>query len=345
MTEQNISIQHLDNNKSAEWDAYVQNHTEGTFFHLHGWKAVVEKSYGHKMYYIHALQNGKIAGVLPLGNIKSFLFGNSLTSVPFCVYGGVIADNEKIASALEDEAIILAKKLGVQFLELKNMTRQRDGMLTKDLYVTFRKKIDADADVNMKNIPRKQRAMVRKGIKASMSPVWDNNLDVFYDIYAASVKAHGTPVFPKKYFRNLMNNFGDKCRILNVYKDNAPVSSVMSFYFRDEVLPYYAGGTPLARRLKAFDFMYWTLMEKSREEGITIFDFGRSKEGTGSYSFKKNWGFLPKTLSYQYELISIKNIPEINPLNPKYQLFIKAWQRMPLFMTKIVGPLISKNLG
>ena len=345
MSKDNVVIKYLDKTNSEDWNKYVLGHNEGTFFHLLEWKEVIEKSYGHKMYSLCAFDTDKIVGVLPLGNIKSMLFGNSLSSTPFCVYGGVIADNEDIALMLEEEAINLAKKIGVEYLELRNLSRKRDDLLTKDLYVTFRKEIDEDSDVNMKNIPRKQRAMVRKGMKAGLTPVWDDNLDVFYEIYAGSVKAHGTPVFPKKYFKMLLQVFGDKCKILNLYKDKVPVSSVMSFYFKDEVLPYYAGGTLLARKVKAFDYMYWVVMEQSREEGLKTFDYGRSKEGTGSYSFKKNWGFVPQSLPYQYELISIDVLPEINPLNPKYQLFIKAWQKMPLFMTKIIGPIISKNLG
>lgn len=345
MVQNEIAINTLTDRESCRWDDYVRTHESGTFFHLAGWMEILGRVFGHKTFYLYAQTGTEIVGVLPLGNIKSFLFGNSLSSVPFCVYGGVLCNTPEIGDLLEAEARKIANDLRVDSLELKNTIKNENGLPTKELYVTFKKEIDPDPDVNMKNIPRKQRAMVRKGIKAGMNPVWDNNLNVFYNTYALSVKSHGTPVFPKKYFMALLEVFKSDCKILNVYKDNIPVSTVMVFYFRNEALPYYGGGTPEARRLKAFDYMYWEVMQDACRQGLGIFDYGRSKKGTGSYSFKKNWGFEPQQLYYQYYLIKAEKIPEINPLNPKYRLFIAAWKKLPLFVTKMIGPLLSRNLG
>jgi FemAB-related protein (PEP-CTERM system-associated) len=119
----------------------------------------------------------------------------------------------------------------------------------------------------------------------------------------------------------------------------------MSFYFRNEVLPYYGGGTEEARQFAANDFMYWELMRNSCEKGLKVFDFGRSKRNSGSYSFKANWGFEPQPLHYEYRLIHSSAIPDHNPSNPKYQFFIKAWQKIPLTIANLIGPHIVKNLG
>jgi FemAB-related protein (PEP-CTERM system-associated) len=197
----------------------------------------------------------------------------------------------------------------------------------------------------MKAIPRKQRAMVRKGIKAGLQAAVDADVDRFYRIYAQSVRDHGTPVFPKKYFAVLKDVFQDNCEVQTTTLNGEPASTVMSFYFRNEVLPYYGGGTPLARRVKGFDFQYWELMRRAAENGYQIFDYGRSKAGTGSYSFKKNWGFEPEPLEYQFRLVRAKAVPDVNPLNPKYQLFIKAWQKLPLAVANTLGPMIARNLG
>ena len=148
-----------------------------------------------------------------------------------------------------------------------------------------------------------------------------------------------------EFYKKIKNVFGAECEILTVTKDGRAISSVMSFYFRDEVLPYYGGGTSEAREFAANDFMYWELMRRAAGRGIRIFDFGRSKKGTGSYDFKGNWGFEPQPLYYEHYLLGIKEMPEINPLNPKYQLFIRAWKAMPYALTKIIGPMVAKNLG
>ena len=119
----------------------------------------------------------------------------------------------------------------------------------------------------------------------------------------------------------------------------------MSFIFRDEIIPYYGGGTSTARVLAANDFMYWEVMRRACESGCQWFDFGRSKIGAGAYNFKKNWGFEPTPIAYSYWLRRLDHLPEINPLNPKYRHFIAAWKRLPLPLANLLGPRIARYLG
>jgi len=341
----NLSVHELTDVDKERWDTFVQRCPDATFFHRAGWKRVIEEVFGHRCWFLFAEREGNIEGVLPLSQIKSRLFGNTLISLPFCVYGGVAASSIESREILTKAAVDMAESFGVDALEMRNIEQHQPSWEQKNLYVTFRKEIDPDPEVNMKNIPRKQRAMVRKGIKADLSADWDENSDRFYDAYSRSVHALGTPVFSRRLFSTLLDEFGDNCRILTVSREKKTISSVLSFYFRDEVLPYYGGGSSEARALKANDFMYWELMSRSAEDGIRIFDFGRSKEGAGSYSFKKNWGFEPRPLHYEYHLVNADTVPEVNPNNPKYQLFINLWRKLPLSVTQWLGPHIVKNLG
>jgi len=355
VSETSIEIKELESQSIQCWDAFVEACPEATFFHRAGWKKAIEEGMGHRAYFLYAERNGNIEGVLPLGHVKSFLFGNALMSAPFCVYGGIAAYSDAARVALHQAAEKLAHRLGVDYLEMRNAQFAQtelsesqlpnENWLEKELYVTFRKEIDPDAEKNLLSIPRKQRAVVRKGIKAALTSEIDTDIHRFYDAYAQSVRNLGTPVFPKKFFTVLRDVFGEHCEILTVVKEGRLISSVMSFYFRDEVLPYYGGGTSEARTVKGNDFMYWELMRRAGERGIRIFDYGRSKLGTGSYSFKKNWGFEPEPLKYEYLLVKASEIPDVNPLNPKYRLFINAWKRLPLPVSKFVGPFISRNLG
>lgn len=343
--ENKIEVRELDNHSEAEWDAFVEQCPEATFFHRAGWKRVIESSFGHKTHFLYAARNGKIEGVLPLGHVKSRLFGNALISSPFCVYGGVAAVTVDATVALNQRASELARSLNVDYLEMRNRTEHMPERPRKDLYVTFRKELDPDSDENLKAIPRKQRAVVRKGIKAGLNGVIDPDPGRFYQIYGQSVRNLGTPVFSRKFFVNLMETFGESCEILTIENQGEAVSSVMSFYFRDEVLPYYGGGTANARQVKSNDFMYWELMRRSVERGVKVFDYGRSKKGTGSYRFKIHWGFEPEPLHYEFELVAARELPDINPLNPKYRMFIALWQKLPLPVSMTVGPWISKNIG
>jgi FemAB-related protein (PEP-CTERM system-associated) len=344
-----IAVQRLDpadERGSARWDGFVRGCPAATFFHRAGWQRVLQRSFGHRTHFLFAERRGEISGVLPLAHVKSWLFGSSLASLPFAVYGGVAAADDESAQALEREADRLARSLGVQHLELRNVARRHQDWPLQDLYVTFRKPILGDEQANLLAIPRKQRAMVRKGIGNGLASAIDDGIDRFFALYADNVHRHGTPALPRRYFQALRDEFGADCEVLTVAApDGRAVSSVLSFYFRDEVLPYYAGDAVAARELAANDFKYWELMRRSCARGVKTFDYGRSKQGTGSYSFKKNWGFEPAPLHYEYRLYKRDAVPQNNPNNAKYKLLIETWRRLPLAWANWLGPYVVRSLG
>ena len=335
-----------DTDAAARWDAFVLACPQATFFHRAGWQKIIGEVFRHTTYFLYAERDGQIEGVLPLAQVKSFLFGHSLVGLPFTVYGGVAASNDAAADALETEAQAIAQKLGVEHLELRNVQRRHQDWPLQDLYVTFRKEILPDTEANMLAIPRKQRAMVRKGLKNNLRSELDPGVDRFFALFAGNVHRHGTPAMPKRWFQALRDEFGADCEVLTVVSASGqPLSSVLSFYFRDEVLPYYAGDAEAARDLAANDFKYWELLRRSCERGLKRFDFGRSKQGTGPYAFKKNWGFEPTPLQYEYRLYKRAAVPQNNPNNAKYQMLIKTWRRLPLGLANWLGPLVVRNLG
>ncbi|MGB5102810.1 MAG: FemAB family XrtA/PEP-CTERM system-associated protein [Steroidobacteraceae bacterium] len=340
-----VSVRAFQESDRAAWNAFVRAHPDGTFFHLAEWQDVLRRAFGHRCHYLLVEQFGEIRGVLPLAEVKSLLFGHALVSTPFCVYGGIVATDEATHAALATAACDLAWRLGVDHLEMRNRRRSHPDWPCKDLYVTFRKEIDADSEKNMLAIPRKQRAMVRKGIKEELRAEVDERVDRHYDMYSESLRNLGTPVFSKRYLEVLKDVFGEACDIVTILKGDRPVASVLNFYFRDEVLPYYGGGTQEARAVAGNDFMYWQVMERGREKGCRIFDYGRSKRGTGAFDFKTYWGFEPEPLYYEYYLVRRKEMPNLSPTNPRFGRAIEFWRRLPLKLTQLVGPPVAKYLG
>lgn len=344
LTVRTLGIHHAAD--AMRWDAFVFACPQATFFHRAGWQALIRQVFRHDTYFLYAEDQEGVRGVLPLAHVNSRLFGNALVSLPFSVYGGVVALDADAAAALEREAEQLAQRLGVDHLELRNVQRRHADWALQDLYVTFRKPIAPQEEDNMLAIPRKQRAMVRKGIKSGLTAHIDSTADRFFALYADNVHRHGTPALPKAYFNALFHIFGSDCEVLTVCApDGRPVSSVLSFYFRDEVLPYYAGDHKAARDLAANDFKYWELMRLACARGLRVFDFGRSKKDTGSYAFKKNWGFEPTPLHYEYRLYKRDSVPQNNPSNAKYRVLISAWRRMPIGLANWLGPKIVRHLG
>ncbi len=342
----------LDEASEKAWDAFVLSRAEGTFFHRAAWRRVIARAFGHATHYILAERDGAVVGVLPLARVRTMLFGDSLISVPFCVCGGPLATDEEAMAALDAEAAALMRRLSVPVMEYRFLVPPPEGWLDpaqwiarSDLYVVFRKPIAADDEVNLKAIPRKQRAMVRKGIDRGLTSVLDTDTPRLHRIYAESVRNLGTPVFARRYFDILLEEFAGHIDIVTILDGEEALASVMNFYHRDEVLPYYGGGIRLARERYGNDFMYWEVMRRAAARGARLFDFGRSKIGTGAFAFKKNWGFVPEPLHYRFRLAPGAAIPDHNPLNPKYRMFIAAWKKLPLPVAGLLGPRIVRGLG
>lgn len=346
-----VRIRALDDGAAAAWDAFVEASPEATFFHRSAWAGVIARAFRHRTHYAYAEQDGAIVGVLPLARMRTRLFGDTLASTPFCVYGGAVAATPEAAAALEAHALGLQRQLGVPCLEYRRLAAVDAGWTGRPpLYYTFRKPITLtgdDAKDMAKNIPRKQRAEVRKAIERhKLTSVSDADTDRLHRIYAESVRNLGSPVFPRRYFRLLGAAFPGAHDVTTVLHEGRPVSAVLNFHWRDQVLPYYGGGTRAARGLSANDFMYWEVMRRAgRERGATLFDFGRSKIDTGAFAYKRNWGFTEEELHYCYRLAPGAAVPANNPNNPKYKLVIAAWKRLPLPVANLLGPPLVRGLG
>lgn len=335
---------------AQRWDAFVQASAPATFCHWSGWGRVIERVWHHEPHHLLAESKGEISGILPLFHVKSRLFGSMLVSSPNAVYGGVVANNEEERQALLAEAKRLAGQLRVDYLELRHTTevpsRTDSELQRKDLYFTFEHAISTDEDALMKTFPRDIRTMIRKGSKNGLTAQLGREelLDEFYEVYATSLRNLGTPVFPKRLFAEFLREFPKQSDILMIRQGEKVAGSVLSFYFRDTVMPYYAGAYTDFYRAGINNFMYWELMRSAAARGYSRFDFGRSKISTGAYEFKRGWGMEAKALPYQFYLVRQQEMPNLNPTNPKFELMIKLWKQLPLGVTKMVGPMIVKNL-
>ena len=329
------------------WDDFGAGCPQASFFHRAAWQGVIAGVFGHRTHFLFAEDAaGAVVGVLPLAQVRSWLFGHALVGLPFASYGGIAAGTEAARAALLAEACALAGTLGVDHLELRNTEPQQAGWPTQQLYVAFRMPIPAVLDEKMLCIPQKRRNMVRKAVKLGLHAVPDDSVESFFPVFAANARDHGTPALPKKYFEVLKSTFGADCSIMSIHNASGRcISSIMCFLHKGEVLAYYAGELPEARAAAANDLKYWEVMKWAASRGCNRFDIGRSKRGTGSYEFKKLWGFEPVPLHYQYALTRRKSMPQNNPTNPKYRLLIKAWQRLPLPVANRVGPLLVRSLG
>lgn len=348
-----------DNGRLAALAAYIHGHDDATIFHGLAWNFAVSRATGHD--FIAAIAHdaqGDICGYCPMHIVHSPFFGRALVSSAFAVDGGILADNRKMARPLFAQLQNHAERYSCSTVELRGgiMPSGQNWQIKDNVHAGFVRALvpdsgdeQADDDAQLLDIPRKQRAEIRKGLKNNLSVKIgrdEQNRDWHYRIYSESVRNLGTPVFPKALFGAVMDEMGENTDILTVFdEDNQPVSSVLSLYWRDIVMPYWGGGLWQARQNRANEIMYYALMCHARKKGCRHFDFGRSKIDTGAYHYKKNWGFEPEALRYAQYAVSGKEIRDINPLSPKYQAKIALWRKLPLPLANILGPVISKGLG
>ncbi|MBI1745179.1 MAG: FemAB family PEP-CTERM system-associated protein [Acidobacteria bacterium] len=329
---------------AIHWDHFVRQHEDGSFFHLTGWKQVIERTFGYQSSYLSLEDRGQLVAVLPLFKVKSPLCRVAFTSVPFGVYGGILASSSSAYSELMAKAKALAEEQRAAYVEFKNIRKRDEDLPTKDLYVTFIQDLDPDPAINFELIPRKTRRMVRVSLRNELEAEFTREgIDEFYEIYAHSLHWLGTPVFPKRLFQNILQTFPE-CFFLFVRHRGRRIAGVLTLVYGGSLLPYYGGSYREYNHLGANNFMYWKLIEHGCQTGYKRFDFGRSKKnaGSGSYDYKRHWGMQEISLEYQYYLSPGEHLPNVSPANPKFKLLVETWKRLPFPLTKILGPRLVR---
>jgi FemAB-related protein (PEP-CTERM system-associated) len=334
-------------------EAYVERIPQATMFHTPAWKSVLEQTFGLQVFYLYVQEGDRVCGVLPLVLNKSLLFGTSLVSVSFGVYGGICAENKRAEELLLEEAKAVAQREKAGYIEFRNSKPSSTEMPTKDLYMTFILELNGDSEVVWKAMRKRNRNILRKGIKSGLQlyrapepgHIDEQEFAAFYELFAGSQRALGTPVLPKRFFKNLVAEFGSQVCLFSATYEGKIVSSLWVFLFKDSVSPYYIGYDPNYLAYAPNNWILWEAIKYSCEHGYRYYDMGRSRQGSGSFSFKKHWGIEPQPLYYQYYLNTSTQIPNINPSNPKFDLPKRIWSRLPLGLTKVLGPKLVKYLG
>lgn len=321
---------------------------QGSLFHLPAWLTAVERGTGQKACGYIVEQMGVITGWLPLTEVRSRLFGKALVSSGFGVGGGVLADDGDAAAALAVSAQVHATQNGFPSVELRGGPVPEGWCEWSDKHCGFERALASDDEAELLAIPRKARAEVRKGLKNGLtvrtgrSPA---DIAAHYAVYSESVRNLGTPVFPRALFKAMLDAFPDSSDILTVYSGDTALASVLSFYHDGAVMPYWGGGSFAARGARANELMYYELMLHARRKGMTRFDFGRSKTGSGPFHFKKNWGFEPQPLTYCEWTAPGAQARNIDPTSDTYSSRIELWKKLRLPLANAIGPFIARDLA
>ena len=345
-TEPALAVRAALGTEDARRDAYVRNHPQGTFFHLSGWRRVIERVHGHDGLDLLALRGERVVGVLPLMLCRSF--GRSrLISMPYATYGGPLGDTSEVERALVEHAKRLAEELSVAYLELRFIEPRALDLVPNTLYSTFIRDLPADPAEVLARMPKKARAEARKArdkhrLELSSGPWY---LDDLERLFLLNKRELGSPALPSAHFRAILEQFERAISVHLVRQATQPLAAVMSFAYGDTLIAYYAGTLPGAdRSASASNFMYMALQEWAVERGFKRFDFCRSRVDSGAHEFKRHQGFEPTPLAYGYHLVKRHSLPTFTPSNPRTALLRATWSRLPLWLARSLSERLSHYL-
>ena len=336
----------LDERTEGEFQAYIDRHPNGTLFHGLAWKRAVESAFGHIPHYLLVQRNGEVAGVLPLFEVRSLVAGRFFVSVPYATYGGVLADDERVAQALIGAAEEIARNRSARSIELRNAYALAGAQAAARSHATFERTLPDSPDSVLGWIPRKARAAARRaaeryGLEVEFRE--GGGLDELWGLYSRSMRRLGSPNYPLKFFRELAQNI-DSCVELVRYRGR-PVAGLLTFFDRGRALPYFSG---IDERLDLYglsNFLYWQSMVDAVRRGCGVYDFGRTRvDNTGPFDFKRSFGFEPRPLGYQTIVMPGHRAPNLSPALRRWSVARRVWKKLPLGLTRPLGAVLAKSI-
>lgn len=330
----------------VRWDGFVRSRSEASIYHRSAWATVMAKAFGHDTRYLAAVEGDEIVGILPLVQFKSRLFSRCLVSLPFLNYGGVVADTPDAERALLDAAIGEARAAGASYVELRHTRRYFADLPSKTHKVAMVLPLASTSDQQWSQLDRKVRNQVRKAQKSgiSMTTGGIELLDAFYDVFATNMRDLGTPVYTKAFFREVLTAFPEEARLFCATLENQTVAASLVLRDRDRMEVPWASALAQFNNLAPNMLLYWEMLKTAVEQGCTHFDFGRCTPLAGTYRFKAQWGAVPHELCWEYWLANGQSLPNLSPDNTRFATAIAVWRKLPLNVTKLVGPWVVRNI-
>lgn len=328
---------------ATRWNAFVNLCGTANFYQRFEWRDVNARSLGHRTEFLLAERGDAVVGVLPLVHVRSALFGHVISSMPFVNFGGPAALDEAAEAALLAAARAHAEASRCHYLELR-ATKPFDGMPTNTDKVSMTVPLVADPEALMKAFTQKHRHNLRRALKNALEVRAGGAelLDPFYGLMVKSWKDLGTPLYERAYFADILAAFGDGIRIFVAYHEGQPVATALNGHHRDTVEGMWAATDPAAHQLSPNYVLYWEMLRDACTRGFTSFHLGRSTKDSGAVTFKEKWLAQPKQLYWNYHLVRATGMPGLNPRNPKYQLAIRTWRRLPLPVLSVLGPRLAR---
>ena len=341
-----MKVEVLQSSDSA-CDVFVQRHPDAKLCHLYAWAERVVRKGGHSPFYLVARDGDDVYGILPLTQVRSRIFGNRMVSQASSNYGGPLTECPEALDALFEHAVRLATERGCESIEFRNIEPLPYDLQRREDKMCMHLPLKADPEDVWKKFKPKVRNQVRKAEKSGIVAE-SGDLDMvreFYKVYTVRMHQLGTPPRSRKFICDVLTGFPDNSRIFVVRLDGKAVGAGLTIHYKGFVEIPLAATLTQYNKLCPNNLLYWTVMEYYCKAGAAMFDFGRCTVDSNTYRFKKQWGAEPVKLNYQYWTRPGHELSFLSPDNPKYRKKVEMWKKLPLWLTRLIGPYISRHLG
>ena len=361
------------------WDSYVRNHPDASLFHRFGWREIIHGTYGHATYYLMAFDKEpdavprnaeearrsveSILGVLPLAHLKHGIFGNCLVSLPFVDSGGILASCRKAEEILLSEAIKIGRATGASRIELRHerplvscnelsafcseTSQEPLQIATRSDKVRMLLNLPDSSEMLVKSFKSKLRSQIAKPLKEGLTSRTGGVelLEDFYKVFLVNMRDLGSPVHSIKLMRHVLSEFSESSKIIVIYKAKEAVAAALVVGFEKMLRNPWASSLRKYASLSPNMLLYLRVLEYACDNGYQVFDFGRSSAAEGTYKFKEQWGAAPAPLYWHYIFLDGK-LPDLESSDKdRFEKAIRYWQKLPLVVTRIIGPSIRKHIS
>jgi FemAB-related protein (PEP-CTERM system-associated) len=340
-----MRIEQLEDLRAGQWDDYVDSCPNGTIFHRVAWRDVIRKSTGHRPYFLAALEGESVCGVLPLFLLNTGIFGKMAVSLPFLNVGGIISDSPEAEKALADESAAYAQKAGLRYVELRQRYPTQLDLPVSDRKVVSIFPLSGGPEAVYSRLHQNVRNKIRKAEKNEVIiEKGAGGLRDFYSVYARNLRDLGTPVISYNFFQCIVDAFPDEAEVYVARRRGEVIGAKLVLF--DHQTCYFVWAAARRDRMKyaPVQALNWAAIQDACKNECVEIDMGRSTRDSSQQSFKKYWGVEVHPLPWTYQLIGDSAMPGLNPDNPKFALAVRTWRRLPVCLTRLIGPSLARRL-
>lgn len=331
------------------WDRLVFTNTNSTFFHSSLWARVLHQSYGYEPLYFTAFDQGQLAVLIPVMEVKSFFTGNRGVSLPFTDFCDPILPSEDIGMEVWETLLDHGRKANWKYLEIRGGKGFGNDPEPSSWYYEHILDLSGGAQQVQANFRSSHKRNIKNAQKAGVEVVISSTPEAmgeFYRLNCMTRKMHGLPPQPYLFFEQIYEYIikkGGGLLVAARYEGTVIAASIYFHAGRKAIYKY--GASDIAyQHLRPNNLVMWKAIEQYCHEGYASLSFGRTDPGhDGLRQFKTGWGAAERIINYyRYDFQEQKFICKPPGTEGWHNSLFRS---TPIPLLKMIGSALYRHMG